>query len=109
MIECRACGYFNLPDTRYCQRCGKHLTLKKSFFQNLRLGGLAGMGGRGVSIAPLTLTLKENNNSFTERSVKKRKSSSVVVPLEDGSWYCPDCGHYNQKYTLSCPDCGKYL
>lgn len=111
MIECKACGYFNLPDTRYCQKCGQYLESKrkKSFFHNLRWGNVAGLGSKGISIAPLTLTLMENNHTFTEKSESKNKSNSIVIPFEDGSWYCPDCGHYNQKYSFLCADCGKYV
>lgn len=51
----------------------------------------------------------ENNHTFTEKSESKNKSNSIVIPLEDGSWYCPDSGHYNQKYSFLCADCGKYV
>ena len=85
-LICNSCGCYNLPNTCYCQKCGNYIATqrKPSFFEGLRLEGIAGMGGRGISIAPAT-------------------------SIDDGSWYCPDCGHYNRKHVIICPDCGKYI
>lgn len=110
-LICNACGCYNLPNTCYCQKCGNYIATqrKPSFFEGLRLEGIAGMGGRGISIAPATSIIMEKGHKFVGESVSGRKSGSIVVPLDDGSWYCPDCGHYNRKHVIICPDCGKYI
>ena len=30
-----------------------------------------------------------------------------VSPMEDGRWYCPDCGELNGKSVLTCKGCGR--
>lgn len=110
MVECKRCGGFNLPDTKYCQKCGQHLEnrKKKGFLKSASWKNVAGMGSKGISIAPLFLTLMENKDVFTESRMKKKRTS-IVIPLENGSWYCPDCGHHNRKYSFTCTDCGKSI
>ena len=70
MIECKKCGSFNLRGTKYCQKCGQYLEnqSKKGFLKSLSWKNIAGIGGRGISIAPLCLTLMEGNGVFTEES-----------------------------------------
>lgn len=53
---CMECEFDNVDLARYCQNCGKKLNKKKGIRNVLKgadVGGLAGMGQKGVSIAPL--------------------------------------------------------
>ncbi len=109
MYLCKHCGFQNLDGTRYCQKCGKKIVRKgfRAFFRGADFGSLAGAGAKGVSIAPL-------GKMAIDRSPKQwkdgRNSSGHVkaVPLEDGSWYCPDCGFHNARNTLFCGNCSRY-
>lgn len=66
---------------------------------------LAGAGTRGSSLAPL-------GSMAIEKQAKelggKRKTSFPkisVVPLMDGSWFCPLCGDKNNNKDF-CKGCG---
>ena len=100
MVLCEKCSFENYDGTKFCQKCGEKLSYKKSikkFLKNANLNGLAGMGMKGVSLAPLAgknTTIKKSNHVKT-------------VALEDGSWYCPDCGKHNSPFTSFCSGCGR--
>lgn len=104
MILCKKCSFKNYDGTKFCQRCGERLPYKKLF----NLNGIAGMGMRGVSIAPLAAKAvkkhadQEFNNTTIRSSVRAK-----TVPMKDDSWYCPDCGQYNDSFTLFCSGCNK--
>lgn len=109
MCLCKYCGFQNFDGTRYCQKCGKKIIRKglRAFFRGADFSNLAGMGARGVSIAPLGKMAVDNLSK--QWGNKKNPSGCVkVVPLEDGSWYCPDCGFHNARHALYCGDCGRY-
>ena len=81
---CKQCGTENAPEARYCQ---------------LDLRWLAGVGRRDVNVAPL----------FTAEPAPGPAARARVVPLPDGSWYCPDCGRKNAPRALFCGGCGREL
>lgn len=102
-MKCRKCGFENYSGTRYCQRCGQAQKVKAPLFGD-NLAYIAGAGDKDISIAPL---LASQNNK-TDNLVKSRVASKVKVnPLEDGRWYCPDCGELNEKFAKTCKGCGR--
>lgn len=109
MIKCNLRNYFNITGTRYCQKCGNFIKRKSfvNFFKGMNFGGIAGLGSRGVSIAPATQLTMEISGKF-EKYSKSKKKTVMVVPLEDGTWYCPDCGQYNKSHSYICLGCGSY-
>jgi predicted amidophosphoribosyltransferase len=103
MILCKKCSFENYDGTRFCQRCGKKLSHRGSF----NLSGLAGMGMKGVSIAPLAARTVEAQATEEFKNSKISTAYVKTVPLEDGSWYCLNCGKYNSSFTLFCSGCGR--
>lgn len=107
MIKCKKCSFSNLPGTQYCQNCGSFLRKSRRFdFKYLLNGG----HGKGVSIAPLAMRNIESRAKSNPDLQKVKKNNYVrVVPLSDGSWYCPDCGTYHkpQALPLYCNECGR--
>lgn len=104
MVLCRKCNFQNYDGTKFCQKCGEKLPCK-SF---LNLNGIAGMGMKGVSIAPLGAKSVQNQAKEEFKDTGAKNSVHVkTVPLEDGSWYCPDCGEYNSSFALFCSGCGR--
>lgn len=35
------------------------------------------------------------------------KAPVKIIPKDDGSWYCPDCGQHNEKSRRVCKGCGR--
>ena len=84
---CKNCGYKNKPGVRYCQRCGQYIKPKWTLAQEIKswdFRGLAGVGRRD-----------------------NQPSRSLVDPLPDGRWYCPNCGTLNASSERFCKNCGK--
>lgn len=107
MIKCKKCSFSNIDGTNYCQRCGNYLNSeKKSKKRNFSF--LAGNNFKEISIAPLAimgLTGIAKKDADLQK-IHKRKYVKVF-PLENGDWYCPDCGEYNQAYQFHCKGCGR--
>ena len=101
-IVCKKCGFENLPGTQFCQRCGSKILLK---FTDKIASSLAGTGQRGSSLAPLGAMAIEAQAEELGKTAAPPKLVPVI-PLENGDWYCPDCGEYNPKYSLFCKNCG---
>ena len=101
---CKNCGYKNKPGVRHCQRCGQYIEPKWTLAQEIKswdFRGLAGAGRRDVNVAPLFTAQKQ------ETQANNQPSLSVVDPLPDGRWYCPDCGTLNASSERFCKNCGK--
>ena len=96
---CKQCGTENAPEVRYCQGCGAWLEPRPPLLDSLVLRWLAGVGRRDVNVAPL----------FTAEPAPGPAARARVVPLPDGSWYCPDCGRKNAPRALFCGGCGREL
>ena len=92
-IVCKKCGFENLPGTQFCQRCGSKISLK---FTDKIASSLAPLGAMAIE-------------AQTEELGKTAAPPKLVpvIPLENGDWYCPDCGEYNPKYSLFCKNCGR--
>lgn len=103
MILCRKCKFENHDGTKFCQNCGAELSYKKS----LNLKGIAGMGMKGVSAAPLAARTVEGQANQLKNQSAKNKIHVKTLPLEDGSWYCPDCGEHNKASAYFCSGCGR--
>lgn len=73
----------------------------KKIFESLKLGNIAGMGAKGISIAPLF-------NLESEKNMKKIFNITKVILLKDGWWYCPECGNHNKNLNVYCNSCGLY-
>ena len=102
-IVCKKCGFENLPGTQFCQHCGSKMSLK---FTDKIASSLAGTGQRGSSLAPLGAMAIEAQTEELGKTAAPPKLVPVI-PLENGDWYCPDCGEYNPKYSLFCKNCGR--
>ena len=101
---CKNCGYKNKSGVHYCQRCGHYIKPKWTLAQEIKswdFRGLAGVGRRDVNVAPL-FTAQKN-----EIQEKNQPTLSLVDPLPDGRWYCPDCGTLNTSSERFCKNCGK--
>ncbi len=102
---CIKCNFLNDPNAIYCQQCGNKVAKKslKKFASNLQFGSLAGMGSKGVSVAPIVGVEmdKAHNNKFHANKVKVLKH----FVLDDGSWFCPYCGNKNKRTDKLCVEC----
>jgi len=103
MKFCTNCSFDNSNAASYCQNCGSKLKKARSlkqFIKSINWGSVAGLGNKGVSIAPLVGMESDkykNINSYN----RVNKSHS----LKDGSWYCPYCGTKNTMTNFSCINC----
>lgn len=104
-MKCKNCSFENIIGTNYCQNCGAKLK-KKHFFQFSNTKYIAGMGHKGSSIAPLGVMSIENQTKDLGEHVLQ-KHLVKVCPRNDGSWFCPDCGELNPKYSQFCKRCGR--
>ena len=101
---CKNCGYKNKPGDHYCQRGGQYIKPKGTLAQGIKtwdFRGLAGVGRRDVNVAPLFTAQKQVTQA------NNQPSPSLVDPLPDGQWYCPDCGTLNTSSERFCKNCGK--
>lgn len=109
LIKCRKCNFLNLPGTNYCQKCGSFLNKGMNFdFKNIINGGF----GKGISISPLAMkNIEDNAKNNPDLQQTKKNIHAKVIPLPDGSCYCPDCGTYNESNPscLYCKGCGRYF
>ena len=101
-MKCKKCGFENLDGTRYCQRCGQAQKVKAPLFGD-NVGFIAGAGSKGTSIAPLVAV----QSSGKTQEGNKVGARVKVNPMEDGRWYCPDCGEVNEKISKICKGCGR--
>lgn len=105
---CTKCNFKNPQGSIYCQHCGNKLK-KKAFFstdanQSKKIF-FAGMGNKGSSIAPLGgMAIQNQAKQFSDYKQKKSFPKIKIIPLEDGSWYCPLCGDKNKERF--CKGCG---
>lgn len=111
---CGNCLTENEVNVRYCQGCGTYIkskfSLKDIFRDSQTITKIAGMGAKGVSLAPLGIITAENQGkeAFGQAGAKIVRTNAKVIPLADGSWFCPDCGYHNQSQSQSCINCEKY-
>lgn len=105
-MKCAKCNSDNLAGTKYCQKCGGKVKEASLFTSWKETKFLAGMGAKGSSLAPLgAMAVEEQSKELG--SVTTHKTLVKVLPLDDGRWYCPDCGELNDKRILSCKGCGR--
>lgn len=110
MIQCKKCKFENYDKTRYCQQCGEALHKSHSLkvlVKSFNIGSIAGIGAKGVSIAPIS-AMKNEQAKRPISSENSRNDKIQVIPLKDGTWFCPYCGNHNQQYELFCKNCGKF-
>ena len=105
-MKCKHCEFDNLDGTKYCQRCGKKLSNHLIDSKWNKTKYLAGTGHKGSSLAPLGGMAIENQ-AKSLGGIITHKHLTKVCPLEDGSWYCPDCGEPNPKHSTFCKGCGR--
>ena len=105
-MKCKECDTENLDGTKYCCNCGAKLKLKMG---KASWGGskpLAGVGQKGSSLAPLgAMAIKRQSAELGK--VTTHTTLIKVVPKEDSTWYCPDCGELNPKFSTFCKGCGR--
>lgn len=106
MPECKNCHFDNYQGTKYCQRCGNFIQDKINLFDGDNLMFIAGTSAKDVSIAPIAAMTIENQ--IRQEDMEHVVQSTVrVVPLADGTWFCPDCGEHNLIHDMFCKGCGK--
>lgn len=102
MRKCSRCSFENYSEANYCQKCGKYIKGRRISLCHVFAGGLAKFANSGYVMAPLIgLQIDSSKKS------NLKKSNIPIIPLEDGSWYCPDCGEHNKKNQFICRGCGK--
>lgn len=108
---CKKCSFENESAARFCQGCGAKLPQKRSakeFLDSLDLKDVAGIGTRGLSIAPMAGRVIEDQGKEVAQPGVRQADKARVVPLPDGKWFCPDCGELNKVESRSCQSCGRY-
>lgn len=105
MKRCGECRKSNPDAARYCMGCGKRLKDRKPLLGQL---GILGSFFSGFSLAPLVQMSTENGAGTTlERPVRRATTAVPIQPKADGTWFCPDCGHRNDRFATLCADCGR--
>ncbi len=105
-MKCKHCGLENTEGSSFCQGCGAALNPKKRGIKAENLKFIAGTGLKSTSLAPLiAMNIERDAAQYEKKPV--RKVSIKIVPREDGSWYCPDCGQHNAKDCHVCKGCGR--
>lgn len=110
--KCGKCSFENLEHTAYCQRCGTKLRQKKTLgrlLKSLDLKDIAGAGAKGVSAAPMAGRVIEDQAKEVSVPGGMPAKKAKVLPLDDGSWFCPDCGEHNRTGTAFCKGCGRSI
>lgn len=103
MVECLKCHFENYDGTVYCQKCGNYLKKSKVHLNHGFFGAIAKLSNSGNTMAPLVGLQVDANAKNTTKTHHK----APIIPLEDGSWYCPDCGEHNKKAQYICRGCGR--
>ncbi len=101
---CSGCGAENDPRARYCWQCGDQLPRRQGpgeFLKSLNPRSLAGAGLRSTNVAPLF------TKDLMDHEYPARGGLTPVRPLEDQSWFCPDCGQHNVPFQTVCKGCGR--
>lgn len=110
-IKCEKCNFENLEHTAYCQRCGNKLRQKKTLgrlLKSLDLKDIAGAGAKGVSAAPMAgRVIEDQAKEISASGGTRGKGKAKVLPLSDGTWFCPDCGEHNRAGVAVCKGCGR--
>lgn len=110
-IKCEKCGFHNLEHTAYFQRCGARLRQKRTLgrlLKSLDLKDIAGAGTKGVSAAPMAgRVIEDQAKAVFVSGGARAKKKAKVLPLDDGSWFCPDCGEHNRIGAAVCKGCGR--
>lgn len=106
MPQCQRCRRENHERARFCFACGAPLPTGKGFrkyMRSLNFDSLAGMGTKGSSLFPLGT----HDLLGTKGREVPKGPAAPVRPLEDYSWFCPDCGCHNRPRAAVCRDCGR--
>ena len=105
-MKCKHCGFKNAEGSRFCQGCGAALDQKKRAIKGENLKFAAGTGLKDSSLAPL-IAMNIEKDAAQYKKASAQKASVKIVPKDDGSWYCPDCGQHNAKGRRVCKGCGR--
>jgi len=107
ITTCKKCSYKNNATVKYCQRCGQPLKEKFSLRGALEGSGgvsIAGMGSKNISLGPLGVEAARND-AREIGNTQTAEYRTIVDPLPDGTWFCPDCGFHNSDKTKTCKSC----
>lgn len=105
-MKCKHCGFENAEGSRFCQGCGTALDQKKRGIKGENLKFAAGTGLKDSSLAPL-IAMNIEKDAAQNKKAPAQNAPVKIVPKDDGSWYCPDCGQHNVKGRRVCKGCGR--
>lgn len=114
---CTNCKHENYNDSNFCYYCGSELrknTLVSSpvgdtvTAYSIPTSGVRFYQGIGNAILQGASVLMRNKESMTDTKYRNYHTNARVHPLENGDWFCPDCGEKNHSNDRSCRGCGKY-
>lgn len=116
-MNCKNCNHKNSNEANFCYYCGAQLhrnTLVSAPVGNTvtaysaPTSGIRYFQGIGNSILQNANIMLRNKESFNNKGYRNYSTGAKVHPLENGEWFCPDCGEKNNVYERSCRGCGKY-
>lgn len=111
--KCGRCGHPNPAPVRYCQKCGGPIKASFSLFESLQGDGgvvLAGFASSAIGPGPPVvgkLSINREAEALRKEYAATKAGSgpgSLILPLEDGGWYCPNCGcrNHSGRHCRSC-------
>ena len=62
--------------------------------------------GQAFGLAPL-VGMQIDKDAKSKDIQRSPQFLVKVEPLEDGGWYCPDCGNSNFPHASFCSNCGR--
>ncbi len=115
-MNCKTCNYPNYDNANFCCRCGAPLYKdtvvsspvgKTVTAYSIPTSGIRAFQGIG-NYALQRAVLEVRNRGKNHQKLKEYTTYAKVQPMENGEWFCPDCGELNNHNDRSCRGCGKY-
>lgn len=116
-MNCNSCNYPNNDNANFCCRCGAELyndTLVSESIGNtatafsIPTAGVRAFSGVNGNYALQTAAMAVRNSVKEHETLREYTTNVKVQPMENGDWFCPDCGELNNHNDRSCRGCGKY-
>lgn len=104
MLRCKKCNFECPAKAAYCQNCGQKT--RGSGFRWSDAKSLAGMGQKGISIAPLVCDVIEGQANASRRTPARPVPAPLVQPVAE-RFFCPTCGEPATRGTAFCKGCGR--
>lgn len=114
---CKHCNNWNEDEAKFCCRCGSQLHRKAVVSTPVSISVTAtGIPTSGVRF------FQNMGNPYLQKAANIIRNSEIqqtgiyqnytthakTHPLNNGDWFCPDCGELNSHNKTSCKGCGRY-